>query len=257
MENFYSRLALDIIGKAVFNYDFDSLKKDDPVIKAVYTVLREAEYRSVTFIPYWKVPPLQWIVPRQKACQEALVVVNDTLNMLIERTRKIVEDSDEEFVEEYMSKADPSILNFLIASGDDVTSKQLRDDLMTLLIAGHETTAAVLTWTTYLLATHPDVKERVAAEVDEVCGDRKPTIEDMMNLKYTTRVINESMRLYPQPPVLIRRALEPVTLDGYKIEPARISSFRCGTCTGTPDCGRSPTGSTPIASPSTSACPTR
>ena len=56
MENFYSRLALDIIGKAVFNYDFDSLKKDDPVIKAVYTVLREAEYRSVTFIPYWKVP---------------------------------------------------------------------------------------------------------------------------------------------------------------------------------------------------------
>jgi beta-ring hydroxylase len=219
MENFYSRLALDIIGKAVFNYDFNSLKKDDPVIKAVYTVLREAEYRSVTFIPYWKVPPLQWLVPRQKACTEALVVVNDTLNMLIERTKKIVEDEDEEFVEEYMSKADPSILNFLIASGDDVTSKQLRDDLMTLLIAGHETTAAVLTWTTYLLATHPDIKRRVQEEVDEVCGDRKPTIEDMMNLKFTTRVINESMRLYPQPPVLIRRALEEVTLDGYKIEP--------------------------------------
>jgi beta-ring hydroxylase len=219
MENFYSRLALDIIGKAVFNYDFNSLKTDDPVIKAVYTVLREAEYRSVTFIPYWKVPPLQWLVPRQKACTEALVVVNDTLNMLIERTKKIVEDEDEEFVEEYMSKADPSILNFLIASGDDVTSKQLRDDLMTLLIAGHETTAAVLTWTTYLLATHPDIKRRVQEEVDEVCGDRKPTIEDMMNLKFTTRVINESMRLYPQPPVLIRRALEEVTLDGYKIEP--------------------------------------
>ena len=138
---------------------------------------------------------------------------------LIERTKKIVEDEDEEFVEEYMSKADPSILNFLIASGDDVTSKQLRDDLMTLLIAGHETTAAVLTWTTYLLATHPDIKRRVQEEVDEVCGDRKPTIEDMMNLKFTTRVINESMRLYPQPPVLIRRALEEVTLDGYKIEP--------------------------------------
>lgn len=218
MENFYSRLALDIIGKAVFNYDFDSLKKDDPVIKAVYTVLREAEYRSVTFIPYWKVPPLRWLVPRQKACQEALVVVNDTLNMLIERTKKIVEDSDEEFVEEYLSGDDPSILNFLIASGDDVTSKQLRDDLMTLLIAGHETTAAVLTWTTYLLATHPEQMRKVQEEVDRVVGDRRPTIQDMMELKYTTRVINESMRLYPQPPVLIRRALEPVTLDGYKIE---------------------------------------
>ena len=140
MENFYSRLALDIIGKAVFNYDFDSLKTDDPVIKAVYTVLREAEYRSVTFIPYWKVPPLSYLVPRQRACQEALVVVNDTLNVLIERCKKIVEESDDEFVEEYMNKEDPSILHFLIASGDDVTSKQLRDDLMTLLIAGHETT---------------------------------------------------------------------------------------------------------------------
>jgi beta-ring hydroxylase len=96
---------------------------------------------------------------------------------LIARTKKRVEDLDEEFVEEYMSKEDPSILNFLIASGDDVTSKQLRDDLMTLLIAGHETTAAVLTWTTYLLATHPEIKARVQAEVDEVCGDRKPTIE--------------------------------------------------------------------------------
>ena len=217
MENFYSRLALDIIGKAVFNYDFDSLKTDDPVIKAVYTVLREAEYRSVTFIPYWKVPPLSYLVPRQRACQEALVVVNDTLNVLIERCKKIVEESDDEFVEEYMNTDDPSILNFLIASGDDVTSKQLRDDLMTLLIAGHETTAAVMTWTTFLLAKHPEVKKKVFEEVDRVVGDRLPTVADMRELKYTTRVINESMRLYPQPPVLIRRAIEPVKVGGYDI----------------------------------------
>jgi beta-ring hydroxylase len=200
MENFYSRLALDIIGKAVFNYDFDSLKTDDPVIKAVYTVLREAEYRSVTFIPYWKVPPLSYLVPRQRACQEALVVVNDTLNVLIERCKKIVEESDDEFVEEYMNTDDPSILNFLIASGDDVTSKQLRDDLMTLLIA-----------------KHPEVKKKVFEEVDRVVGDRLPTVADMRELKYTTRVINESMRLYPQPPVLIRRAIEPVKVGGYDI----------------------------------------
>ena len=218
MENFYSRFALDIIGKAVFNYDFDSLSTDDPVIKAVYTVLREAEYRSVTFIPYWKVPPLRWLVPRQRKCEEALVLVNETLNKLISRCKTLVEEEDEEFVEEYMNTEDPSILHFLIASGDDVTSKQLRDDLMTLLIAGHETTAAVLTWTTFLLAKHPEVKAKVFEEVDRVCGDRNPTVADMRELKYTTRVINESMRLYPQPPVLIRRALEPVTLGGYNID---------------------------------------
>jgi beta-ring hydroxylase len=218
MENFYSRFALDIIGKAVFNYDFDSLSTDDPVIKAVYTVLREAEYRSVTFIPYWKVPPLRWLVPRQRQCQEALQVVNDTLDDLINRCKAVVEEEDEEFVEEYMNTDDPSILHFLIASGDDVTSKQLRDDLMTLLIAGHETTAAVLTWTTFLLAKHPEVKAKVFEEVDRVVGDRNPTVADMRALVYTTRVINESMRLYPQPPVLIRRALEPVTLGGYNID---------------------------------------
>jgi beta-ring hydroxylase len=63
MENFFSRLTLDIIGKAVFNYDFDSLTTDDPFIQAVYTVLREAEYRSTAFVPYWNVAPLRWIVP--------------------------------------------------------------------------------------------------------------------------------------------------------------------------------------------------
>jgi beta-ring hydroxylase len=62
MENFFSRLALDIIGKAVFNYDFDSLTTDDPVIKAVYTTLREAEYRSTYPLPYWNFPPLRLLV---------------------------------------------------------------------------------------------------------------------------------------------------------------------------------------------------
>ena len=99
-----------------------------------------------------------------------------------------------------MSKADPWILNFLMRRG----RRHLE------AAAGRPHDAAhrrhdhrVLTWTTYLLARTPT--SSAAEEVDEVCGDRKPTIEDMMNLKFTTRVINESMRLYPQPPVLIRR----------------------------------------------------
>ena len=65
MENYYSRLGLDIIGKAVFNYDFDSLSKDDVVIEAVYTTLREAEHRSLCPIPYWKLPGATDLVPRQ------------------------------------------------------------------------------------------------------------------------------------------------------------------------------------------------
>ena len=191
MENFFSRLALDIIGKAVFNYNFDSLTHDDPVIEAVYTALREAEYRSIAIFPYWNFPPAMWLVPRQRKVTAALRVINDTLDVLIKDCKTLVEESDEVFVEEYLNRGDPSILRFLIASGDNVSSKQLRDDLMTLLIAGHETTAAVLTWTFYLLAKHPDIAAAVRAEVDAVCGDRAPTMEDCRALALTTRVINE------------------------------------------------------------------
>jgi beta-ring hydroxylase len=66
--------------------------------------------------------------------------------------QRIVEAEDEEFEEEYINDQDPSILHFLLVSRENVSNKQLRDDLMTLLIAGHETSAAVLTWTFYLLA---------------------------------------------------------------------------------------------------------
>ena len=217
MENFFSRLGLDIIGKAVFNYEFDSLTTDDPVIQAVYTTLREAEYRSTYPIPYWNFPPMRYLVPRQRDCTAALQVISDTLDELIAKCKRLVEEEDQEFVEEFLSRADPSLLHFLIASGDDITSKQLRDDLMTMLIAGHETTAAVLTWTFHLIVDRPDVIARIRAEVDSVLGDRTPTVEDMRSLQFTTRVINESMRLYPQPPVLIRRAIEDDVLGGYKV----------------------------------------
>ncbi|PSC75082.1 cytochrome P450 superfamily [Micractinium conductrix] len=217
MENFFSRFGLDIIGKAVFNYDFDSLTHDDPVIQAVYTTLREAEYRSTYPIAYWNIVPLRYIVPRQRRNMEALQVIQETLNELIAKCKQLVEEEDEEFVEEFLSKADPSILHFLIASGDDITSKQLKDDMMTLLIAGHETTAAVLTWTFHCIADRPDVIARLREEVDEVLGDGRPGFEELRSLRYTTRVINESMRMYPQPPVLIRRALADDVLGGYDV----------------------------------------
>ena len=88
------------------------------------------------------------------------------------------------------------------------TSKQLRDDLMTMLIAGHETTAAVLTWTFYELAQQPELMARVQREVDDVLQGREPTFEDMMNLPLIRLCLAETLRMYPEPPLLIRRALE-------------------------------------------------
>ncbi|KAI3459081.1 hypothetical protein Pfo_015744 [Paulownia fortunei] len=218
MESLFSRLTLDIIGKAVFNYDFDSLTVDAGIVEAVYTVLREAEDRSVAPIPFWEIPIWKDISPKLKKVNAALKLVNETLDDLIAICKKMVDEEELQFHEEYMNEQDPSILHFLLASGDDVSSKQLRDDLMTLLIAGHETSAAVLTWTFYLLSKEPSVMAKLQNEVDSVLGDRFPTIEDMKKLKYTTRVINESLRLYPQPPVLIRRSLGDDVLGKYPIK---------------------------------------
>ncbi|AAG50718.1 cytochrome P450, putative [Arabidopsis thaliana] len=218
MESLFSRLTLDIIGKAVFNYDFDSLTNDTGVIEAVYTVLREAEDRSVSPIPVWDIPIWKDISPRQRKVATSLKLINDTLDDLIATCKRMVEEEELQFHEEYMNERDPSILHFLLASGDDVSSKQLRDDLMTMLIAGHETSAAVLTWTFYLLTTEPSVVAKLQEEVDSVIGDRFPTIQDMKKLKYTTRVMNESLRLYPQPPVLIRRSIDNDILGEYPIK---------------------------------------
>ena len=76
-----------------------------------------------------------------------------------------MEVEDAEFEEEFLSQEDPSMLHFLLASGEQVSSQQLRDDLMTLLIAGHETTAAVLTWTLHCLVQHPQFVPQLQEEV--------------------------------------------------------------------------------------------
>uniref|UniRef100_A0A7S0RBW3 Cytochrome P450 n=1 Tax=Chlamydomonas leiostraca TaxID=1034604 RepID=A0A7S0RBW3_9CHLO len=221
MENFFSRLGLDIIGKAVFNYEFDSLAHDDPVIEAVYVLLREAEHRSTAPIPYWDLPGAKVLVPRQRKCVEALKMVNECLDGLIAKCKQLVEDEDEAFVDEFLSEKDPSILHFLIASGDEISSKQLRDDLMTMLIAGHETTAAVLTWTMFCLVQNPAAMNKVLEEVDAVIADRTPGIDDIKALTYTRMCLGESLRLYPQPPLLIRRALGEDTLPaGLNGDPA-------------------------------------
>lgn len=107
---------------------------------------------------------------------------------------------------------------FLLASREEVSSVQLRDDLLSMLVAGHETTGSVLTWTLYLLSKDSSTLMKAQEEVDRVLQGRPPTYDDIKDLKYLTRCINESLRLYPHPPVLIRRAQVADVLPGnYKV----------------------------------------
>ena len=105
-----------------------------------------------------------------------------------------------------------------------MSDRQLRDEMMTLFLAGHETTANTLAWTWVLLSRHPDAEARLHAELDLVLGDRLPTVADLPRLKYTESVVNETLRVYPTVWVIGREAIEPVELGGYLI-PAGTTVF--------------------------------
>ncbi|CAN1770454.1 Carotene epsilon-monooxygenase, chloroplastic [Linum perenne] len=238
MEAKFSQLTLDVIGLSVFNYNFDALNSDSPVIDAVYTALKEAEARSTDLLPYWKasfrsrcmlfslvllIKPLCKIIPRQIKAENAVTVIRQTVEELIAKCKEMVESEGERIDgEEYVNDSDPSILRFLLASREEVSSVQLRDDLLSMLVAGHETTGSVLTWTLYLLSKDSSALTKAQQEVDRVLQGRPPTYEDVKNLKFLNLCILESLRLYPHPPVLLRRAQVPDVLPGdYKVNPGQ------------------------------------
>jgi cytochrome P450 len=102
-------------------------------------------------------------------------------------------------------------------TGESMSDRQIRDELMTMLQAGHDTVSDAISWTWFLVAKHPDVRERVEREVDSTLGARPPQFEDLPGLAYTTRVILESMRIYPPAWVFARTPLEDDVIGGYHI----------------------------------------
>jgi len=218
MEALYSSVALDVIGEAVFNFKFGSVRAQSNVIDAVYGLMQEAEHRSFFLLPYWKVPFYGFPVggvgpfsPKQAVFRNNLGIVDEALNRLIAEAVENREDGDVEELEgrDYDEMRDPSLLRFLVdMRGADATEKQLRDDLMTMLIAGHETSAALLTWATLMLIKNPEEMSKVQKELDEVLGGREPLPDDVPKLVNTRLALSESLRLFPQPPIVIRRALE-------------------------------------------------
>ncbi|MGW4331000.1 cytochrome P450 [Nocardia sp. NPDC004573] len=107
---------------------------------------------------------------------------------------------------------------------DGMTDDQLRDEVLTMLFAGHETSANTLTWIWHLLGAHPDVESRLRTEIDSVLEGRRPTMQDLPRLEYTRQVIAEALRLYSPAWHNYRQALEDDEIDGYHI-PAGTTIF--------------------------------
>jgi cytochrome P450 len=161
-------------------------------------------------------------LPAQRRFLAARATLNRLVEGVIAERRRTGEDTGD-------------LLSILLAAqdeetGEPISDEQARDEIKTLLIAGHETTATTLGWTFYLLSKHPDVAERLRSELDEVLGDRPPTADDVPNLQYTTKVLYESLRLYPPLWIVSRMPIEDDVIGGYPV-PARTSIIICSYVT--------------------------
>jgi len=106
--------------------------------------------------------------------------------------------------------------------GSPMNDKQVRDEVMTLFGAGHETTSRALTWTWYLLSQNPEVEQRFHDELQNVLGGRAPTMEDLPKLTYTEQIVKESMRIYPPAWITTRQAAHDTTLGGEPLQKGRV-----------------------------------
>jgi cytochrome P450 len=109
-----------------------------------------------------------------------------------------------------------------LETGGGMTAKEVRDEVVTIFMAGHETTAQALTWTWYLLSLHPSVEAKLHEELTTVLNGRTPQYEDIANLRYTRMVIEESMRLYPPAHTIAREPIAPDYILGHRIPAGAI-----------------------------------
>jgi cytochrome P450 len=121
------------------------------------------------------------------------------------------------------------LLDMLLNASDDhgelMSDKQIRDEVITIFTAGHETTANLLTWTLYLLVRHPDVLAKLRQEFDALLHGEIPTAEDLQQLVYTRAVLNESMRLRPPVGIMMRKIVKDTEVDSYSLKQGRLAMF--------------------------------
>lgn len=163
---------------------------------------------------WFAVPPLFLrIVPGAQArLERAMALLDERINLLIDAKREQLTREPER-----CSDLLSALLTARDEDGAPLSARELRDQLLTLYLAGHETTSQALTFTFYLLSQHPHAQETLHAELARVLAGRTPTYADLERLPYTEQVVKEALRLYPPAPVIPRRASEDTTLGPYAV----------------------------------------
>ncbi len=200
-----TRLTLRIFGNCLFNMD---LTAESERIGQVFTsILTELE--ACIYVPF---PPFNVPTPRNRRMHAAQRALNTIVQRLIDDRRKELTEQQD-------------LLSILVAQGQGLSERQIRDEVSTFLFAGHETTANMLTWAMYLIAQHPEVDERLYAEVSRVLSGRVPTADDLPKLPYTRQVLEETLRLYPSGGMIPRRAIADDVVCGFSVRANDLVAF--------------------------------
>jgi cytochrome P450 len=200
-----SGLALRVVTRALFGTELDDDARD--IGRAVAEVGEFFDYLTIALLPVLLRTPL----PRVRRFRRGIDDLEGATARVIAGRRSAA------------TAADGDLLSILLAArdvegdGTGMSDEQVRDEALTLITAGHETTANGLTWTWHMLAQNPQVEERFHAEVAEVLGGRSPGVDDATALEYTNAVLLESMRLYPPAWGIERRAVSDQEIGGYVI----------------------------------------
>jgi cytochrome P450 len=202
------RLTLEVVAKCLFDADVGAEAKD--IGRAIKVALEDfSSQRRLIRVPK-SIP-----TPRNVRFEAAARRLDGIVRTIIEERRRSEEDRGD-------------LLSMLMLArdegGDRMTDKQLRDEVMTLFLAGHETTANALSWTLWLLSSNAAAEAKLAEELGRVLGGRAPTVEDLPDLSYAERVVKESMRLYPPAWVMGREAIGECEVGGYRM-PAGTTAF--------------------------------
>ena len=198
-------LTLDIIARAMFSTDISG---DVAAVRRLMDIVIALKPNMLDLLglPEW--------FPRRRtrAYRRAIAEFDDLVaRLLAERRRGDATDRGD-------------LLAMLLAArvsetGEGMSDRQLRDEILTIFLAGHETTANALSWTWYLLAQHPEAEARLHVEIDRVLGGRMPSFADLAELKWTRMVFEEAMRLYPPAYMLSRTAIGEDWIGGVRVPP--------------------------------------
>ena len=235
-----TRIAMSVAGKTLF--DADTFSEADELGAAMTTSLHWVNEQTTSFTliaqarlktllvraaPYLPEP----LAPILERAGDALlhpIMLPGRRTEQLEAALTILEDRVDRMIADRRNACEPpkDLLTQLLTVRDEddgkgMSDKQVRDEILTLFIAGHETTASGLAWALYLLARHPEEYEKARREADALTGERV-TLDDLERLPYCAKVFKESLRMYAPIYLFGRQAMEPVTVDGYELPSGTI-----------------------------------